>query len=46
MNPSYEHRGNFTFNNETLSSVTSYLNNNTDIQSMVSYCHKDKYDLL
>lgn len=40
-NPSsYQRRGNFTFNNATLNQVTSYLNNNTDTQGMISYCQQ------
>ncbi|MFZ1970686.1 MAG: hypothetical protein WAU65_00690 [Candidatus Nanoarchaeia archaeon] len=31
-------RGNFTFNNETLSQTSEFFNNNSDIQTLQSYC--------
>ena len=40
-NPSYQHRGNFTFDNASLAQVTSYLNSNTDTQAMASYCQQN-----
>jgi uncharacterized membrane protein YukC len=32
--------GNFTFNNETLSQTITFLNSNTNLQAMESYCQQ------
>jgi hypothetical protein len=40
FNSIYQHRGNFTFDNATLIQVTSFLNSNTNTQSMISYCQQ------
>lgn len=34
-------RGNFTFNNETLSQTSDFFNNNSDVQTMQSYCQQN-----